>query len=338
MNKALKITGGVSYYDEVTFLRGFSILTIVLMHFMQNGSLPGIVNKILSIGGTGVHVFFFCSGFGLFLSYLRKPLKYTEFLKKRFFKVYIPYIVVVSISALLPYMFDGNRFGAWLSHVFLYKMFIPVYEESFGPFWFISTLFQFYFLFVPMVRLKEKLGTKKWFVVCISLSVIWWVITAITGLSDQRIWGSFFLQYIWEFALGIVMAEYLKSGKSISIKTQWLIVIGIIGIGIAGVAKIVGGFFTAFNDIFAVFGYGAIALFIYAMKCSVINKFIFFTSKISYELYLAHILVFCTIGLFVPSYLFSIVSSLFTSYVIASGYNNLIKTVEIIVKEKYGAL
>ena len=333
MNKTLKITGGGSYYGEVTFLRGFSILTIVLMHFIQNDRLPGIVNKIFSVGGTGVHVFFFCSGFGLFLSYLKKPLKYMEFLKKRFFKVYMPYIVVVSISALLPYMLDGNRLGAWLSHVFLYKMFIPMYEESFGPFWFISTLLQFYFLFVPMVRLKENIGTKKWFVGCSSLSITWWVFTAITGLSDQRIWGSFFLQYLWEFALGIVIAEYLKSGKSITIKTKWLIVIGIIGIGIAGVAKVVGGYFTAFNDIFAAFGYGAISLFIYTMGCSAINKFIFFTSKISYELYLVHMLVFYTIRLFVPSYVFSIILSLFTSYVIAFVYQSLIKNKKVLCCE-----
>ena len=78
-----------------------------------------------------------------------------------------------------------------------------------------------------------------------------------------------------------MIAEYLKSGKSITIKTQWLIVIEIIGIGIAEVAKIVGGFFTAFNDIFAAFGYGAISLFIYTMGCSAINKFIFFTSILS---------------------------------------------------------
>ena len=230
-------------------------------------------------------------------------------------------------------MYEGNRLGAWLSHVFLYKMFIPVYEESFGPFWFISTLFQFYFLFVPMVRLKENLGTKKWLVGCISISVTWWVFTAITALADQRIWGSFFLQYLWEFALGIVIAEYLKSGKSITIKTQWLIVIGIIGIGIAGVAKIVGGFFTAFNDIFAAFGYGAISLFIYTMGCSAINKFIFFTSKISYELYLVHILVFSTIRLFVPNFVFSIILSVFTSYVIAFGYQSQIKNKKVLCCE-----
>ena len=77
------------YYNEIAFLRGFSIITIVLMHFMQNNALTSIFLKIISIGGTGVHIFFFCSGFGLFLSYMKHPLLYTEFIKKRFFKILI---------------------------------------------------------------------------------------------------------------------------------------------------------------------------------------------------------------------------------------------------------
>lgn len=122
-----------------------------------------------------------------------------------------------------------------------------------------------------------------------------------------------------------MIAEYLKSGKSITIKTQWLIVIGIIGIGIAGFAKIVGGFFTAFNDILAAFGYGAIALYLYAMGCTTINKFIFFTSKISYELYLVHILVFSTIRLFVPNFVFSIILAIIISYGMAFAFKKLNK-------------
>lgn len=205
-------------------------------------------------------------------------------------------------------------------------MFVPKYEGLFGePFWFISTLFQFYFLFVLLIKLKAELGTKKWFIGCCSINVAWWLFSAFVCIADQRIWGSFFLQHLWEFALGIVIAEYLKSGKSITIKTQWLIVIGIIGIGIAGVAKIVGGFFTAFNDIFASFGYGAIALFIYAMGCSAINKFIFFTSKISYELYLVHILVFSTMSIFTANILLRIVISLIISYLLAIVVNHFMK-------------
>lgn len=88
----------------IDFLRGFSIFTIVVMHYLQDAKLPGMVNKILSIGGTGVHMFFICSGFGLYLSYLNHPVRYKEFIEKRFVKIYIPYVIVVGISAVLPYI------------------------------------------------------------------------------------------------------------------------------------------------------------------------------------------------------------------------------------------
>lgn len=159
--------GGYHRYDIVTFLRGFSIMTIVLMHLMQvhMGYLPQWVLRAASLGGTGVHVFFLCSGFGLYLSYRHKELGYFEFLKKRFLKVYIPYILVVILCFFIPVIkVGGNRLVALLSHVSLLKMFMPQYDESFGPYWFISTLFQFYFLFVPLCYAKKKLGTNLFFV------------------------------------------------------------------------------------------------------------------------------------------------------------------------------
>lgn len=98
MRKILKIAGGYGYYDEITFLKGFSIMTTVLMHYLQNGSFPGLINTAFSIGGTGVHIFFFCSGFGLYISYMEKPLGYTEFIKNRLLKIYIPYIIIVGLK------------------------------------------------------------------------------------------------------------------------------------------------------------------------------------------------------------------------------------------------
>ena len=77
--------GGGKHYEVISFIRGFSILTIVLMHLLQGyiKSCPSVMIKASAIGGTGVHVFFFCSGFGLYLSYLRKPIGFVDFMKKR---------------------------------------------------------------------------------------------------------------------------------------------------------------------------------------------------------------------------------------------------------------
>lgn len=118
----------------IDYLKGFSIFTIVLMHLLNiMSAIPSKIQTLASIGGAGVHVFFLCSGIGLYLSYLKKKKNYYEFLKKKFIKIYIPYIIIVFISFLLPWMYTGSeRFVALLSHIFLFKMFVSRFEVSFG--------------------------------------------------------------------------------------------------------------------------------------------------------------------------------------------------------------
>ena len=138
--------------EVVDFLRGFSIFTIVLMHLVQSYPLPGFLMKASSLGGAGVHVFLLCSGFGLYLSSLYKPLDYRQFLKRRFSKVYVPYLIVVLISALyFGLICNQDVLMQLLGSVFLFKMFVPSLECAFGgQMWFVSTIIQFY-LFWPFI-------------------------------------------------------------------------------------------------------------------------------------------------------------------------------------------
>ena len=145
--QTLILQGGQQRYRVVDFLKGFSIITIVIMHLIKIYmlSLPRVISRVATVGGTGVHIFVICSGFGLYFSHLKHPYSFLDFLRRRFIKIFIPYIIVVAITALSPFLYDGNRLDAFLSHLLLFKMFIPQYEESFGvQFWYISTLFQFY--------------------------------------------------------------------------------------------------------------------------------------------------------------------------------------------------
>lgn len=97
--------------EIIDYLRGFSIFTIVLMHLIQSYPIPQIIRTASSFGGAGVHVFILCSGFGLYLSHLNKPLSYINFLKRRFIKVYIPYIAIILLSACIPcYASSENKF------------------------------------------------------------------------------------------------------------------------------------------------------------------------------------------------------------------------------------
>ena len=130
--------------EIVDFLRGFSIFTIVLMHLCQDYA-SGVLSKMLAFGGAGVHVFILCSGLGLYLSYLHKPLGYKDFLRKRFGKLYFPYsIAVVAWGIWWMAVYGAFPIKEVASHLLLYKMFSVELDTSLCyPYWFISTIIQF---------------------------------------------------------------------------------------------------------------------------------------------------------------------------------------------------
>ena len=281
----------------VDYLKGFSIFTIALMHLLDRMSaVPGIIHTFSAIGGTGVHVFFVCSGIGLYTSYIKHKTSYIEFIKKRFFKIYIPYIVVVFVSFFCPWLYYGDsRVTALLSHVFLFKMFSPMYESSFGaPFWFISTLFQLYALFIPMCRIKAKLNNNKIFM-CLfgGISIFWWIICYWLGIGGIRIWGSFCLQYIWEFALGFILADLFFVGKKYILNNYLLFASAVLGIGIQSFLALTSDMLKVFNDVPALVGYASLALLF--SNIPVIKKLCHKMSVFSFEFYLLHNLFFVTV-------------------------------------------
>lgn len=138
----------------VNYLRGFSIFTIVLMHLLQSYPLPSWLMKASSFGGAGVHVFILCSGFGLYLSYLNRPLGYRAFLRKRFGRIYWPMAIVCMVTAVWMLYQGKEVLMPLLGNLFLFKMFVPELESSMGgQMWFISTIIQFYIAWPLIVRL-----------------------------------------------------------------------------------------------------------------------------------------------------------------------------------------
>ncbi|MDX8405085.1 MAG: acyltransferase, partial [Mariprofundus sp.] len=137
------------------FAKGFAILSIVLMHYCTP-YVEGVWSKIIMLGGTGVHLFFVISGFGLGLSLYR--LGVLAFYRKRFTKVLLPYylaiITIFTVNLFYP-VYPSDSWYALGGHLFLYKMFDETIENSFGlHFWFISTIVQFYIIF-PLLLMDK---------------------------------------------------------------------------------------------------------------------------------------------------------------------------------------
>ena len=278
--------------EVVNYLRGYSITTIVLMHLIQSYDIPGWAMMAAAFGGAGVHVFILCSGFGLYLSYLRKPLSYKAFLKKRFGRVYWPMAVVCLVTALWMIGQGKDVLMPLLGNLLLFKMFVPELDCSMGgQMWFISTIIQFYMAWPLVVRLTN---TNRGWVIALVISLLWSLAVGMSGHAEERVWNGFFLQYLWEFCLGMKLAEvYAKTPSALDVpKWKYLFAACLVGMILTGVMGYGGFPWTLFNDIPSLVGYLSLALLFYKLNIRRFNRFFSFTNVFSYEWYLVHILVF----------------------------------------------
>lgn len=319
----------------VDFLRGFSIFTIVLMHLVQSYDIPSWLMKATSFGGAGVHVFILCSGFGLYLSYLHKPLGYKDFIKKRFSRIYFPMAVVCLLTAVWMAYQGKDVLMPLLSNLLLFKMFVPELESSMGgQMWFISTIIQFYVAWPLIVKL---MNVKRGLLYALLISLMWSTLVGLLGFGEERVWNSFFLQYLWEFCLGMKLAEvYLKRPAALN-APQWkiLIPVCIVAMMMTGVLGWWGFPWKLYNDIPSLIGYTSFAIILYKLGISQINNFFVFTNKFSYEWYLVHILIFQIIRYFISGMYHigvEIFACLFVSYVFAMVYAHLFKMKKMKIK------
>ena len=117
----------INRYEELDSLRGIAAVTVVMSHVLR--VFPSIENdtyilgygeminlikhtpmRIIFAGYEAVILFFILSGFVLSLPfYLNKNQKYSNYLIKRFFRIYIPYISVVIITLLFMFFIKNEN-------------------------------------------------------------------------------------------------------------------------------------------------------------------------------------------------------------------------------------
>lgn len=311
--------------ELINYLKGFSIITIVLMHNMQWFLCPinSIIDKAILLGGAGVHVFFLVSAIGLTLSYIRKPMSYVDFIKRRFTNVYLPYITIIVIEFLLPFIIQENRLIALSSHVFLFKMFSGKYIESFGvPFWFMSGIICFYLIYILLRKIQIKINNNRLFVLsALIISFLWMLFVFLIGKSEERVFNSFFLQFLWEFVIGMVIAEYFNKNSNLKIRYKELLIAMVLGLGIHGALGLSG--FKVFNDFFSLIGYCSLALLVSNIKF--VRNIVLWVGSFSFELYLVHYLASNIAKTCITNKVAIFVVSLFLAIIIAIVYNKVIK-------------
>ncbi|MES2380903.1 MAG: acyltransferase [Bacteroidota bacterium] len=301
--------------EFIDFAKGISIFAIAFFHFGQfisNAEIPSGMNMFFAVGGSGIHLFLFLSGFGLSLS---KPTDAFSFFKRRFFKVYTPFAITVTLIFLSNYIWHiylNQGVREWLSNVFLYKMFDFTgngdLNASFGDhFWFIGTIIQFYIVFPVLVFLLKKLGSIWFLVLCFTTSFAYWYFLDVNNLFYHKAWSREFPQFLWEFALGMVAAELYKTknfefwrlplwqailATIVCVPTVFLLV------------KYLGRTGQILNEIPSLILFTSlvvIAFQIFQKYIPSIKQFFIGLGNYSFALYLSHIWVLCMYGLVLQS-------------------------------------
>lgn len=140
--------------------------------------------------------------------------------------------------------------------------------------------------------------------------------------------GTVFLQYLWEFCFGMKLAEmYIKNPSALNVpKWKWLLPVCLISLALTGVMGWAGFPWRLYNDIPSLFGYASLALIIYKIGFTPINRFFSYTNRFSYEWYFLHILVFQIVWHLMDDKLCAVVEMaicLLLSYVLAIFYAKL---------------
>lgn len=178
-------------------IRGILAIMIVLHHF---STLYGDEYPWLDQAGFwGVPVctlFFFFSGYGVTISYIKKGKEYLDhFLPKRLHKLLIPIIVVVIIHLFVLYFLDGFDTETIIKGI-LHG--IPILPHL----WFVCALIVFYCAFYISFRFLHSIWLS---IIVMGLFTIGYII-----VINMLGWGTYWISSIHGFVLGVMMASMIR--------------------------------------------------------------------------------------------------------------------------------
>ncbi len=171
--------------DDTQEIKGFAILAVIAIHIWYS-----LINRweflhpLSSFWGVGVDLFLFLSWYWLTLSMMRSPLSIGEFYKKRLFKIFLPFWILLFLLFLCDALILSTLYSwttIWQSF-FVYFPSADIWNDFNSPLWYMTWLIFFYILF-PLVFIK-----KSWALSALMLAILAIGWTVWNPLSMQTNW------------------------------------------------------------------------------------------------------------------------------------------------------
>jgi len=295
-----------SYIPELQGLRGIAVLAVVLYHCHPR--LEGTPLYGASLWGwAGVNLFFVLSGFlitSILLESSEKPHYFRNFYARRALRIWPVYVLVLGVCYLNapwfigPTVLDAFKTAPWWAYVlFLQNLFHLALPPAIGPTWSLAIEEQYYFLWAPVVRLLARPWTLTVFL-CAAL-----VASPLFRLAHfPWITPTHTLTHLDGIAMGSLIAIALHT---VALSRRAWLVLGLAGMamGFPAAATIAGG--TAFLDSALTCGFGGAVLAALAstgarnpLNAILRRGPLPFWGRISYGMYMTHIMVFIYFGWF----------------------------------------
>ncbi|MDB4238742.1 acyltransferase [Alphaproteobacteria bacterium] len=301
-------------FDQLESFRGILALCVSLIHVQFAISI--LTNNFIIKAGGGdwpVDFFFVLSGFVISYAYgnkVKSRATFYVFIRKRFWRLYplhlLTLLIFVFIEAaryivefyypgtIIRPGFEGSDYSAFISNLFLFHAFTGDIGSFNGPSWSISVEFYTYFLFgIVALLFKNRLFI---YIILIIFSFL-----RIFLFETDLIFTSelFFSRCIYGFSLGVVACYFVNRYK---INSKY----GVLLFYLTGLLFLCIMYFPVTKFV-AVIPQVLFAVSIYALifinKRSSLyklmtNRFFVYLGKISYSIYMWHIVVWIVVGNF----------------------------------------
>ena len=264
-------------------IRGIAIFLVIIAHYFSNTIKYDGITKILGdydinigiIGRMGVMLFFFLSGFLIYHS-LHNTSSITKFYKKRFFRIYPPYLFSLIFYIIVAYFIFGflakYDFRTYLINAFMLQDIFKV-DLVVGVYWSLLIEIKFYLIIAILYFYLKKYFknvTDIFFIIMLIINLI---------VFFERGYGSWLLIWMPFFWVGIYLYIYLEK-KAMS--KQKFFIIGIV----------LFFYYFLLNEInLGIFLVLNILLFLCIYNFHYSNKLLSFYGLISYSFYLLHTII-----------------------------------------------
>ena len=287
-------------------MRGIAILLVFVYHCHLRLTGTWIYHASLW-GWTGVNLFFVLSGFlitSILLESRARPRYFRNFYGRRALRIWPVYVLVLAVCYLMapwfvgPSSFEAIRTAPWWAYIlFLQNLLHLALPPPIGPTWSLAIEEQYYLIWAPFVRFLRR----PWMLAVVLASAL--VTSPLFRLTHFAwITPTHTLTHLDGIAMGSLIALGLYT-LPLSRRTWLTIGLIAIPIGFFAAATIAGG--TAFLDSALTTAFGGSVLAAIA-SCGARNPLngilrrgpLPFYGRISYGLYMTHIMVFVYFGWF----------------------------------------